>query len=120
MNPNSIIRHRRDLFVASRNPFASRWSTLLLTVPSTEVPRAAAPGGNGEVPEEDEDLDEDDDEDDDFDDEDDADDDETGDDEGAEATAEPDGQFPNAPDALKDLERPGAPQNRHGDRGGVS
>ena len=28
MNPSSLIRHRRDLFVASRNPFAARWSTL--------------------------------------------------------------------------------------------
>ena len=32
-------------------------------------------------------------------------------------TAEPDGQFP---DASKDRERPGATQNRHGDRGGTS
>jgi hypothetical protein len=34
-------------------------------------------------------------------------------------TAEPDGQFPNAPDT-QDTERPGATQNRHGDRGGTS
>jgi hypothetical protein len=34
-------------------------------------------------------------------------------------TAEPEGQFPAAADG-KDLERPGAPQNRHGYRGGTS
>lgn len=34
-------------------------------------------------------------------------------------TAEPEGQFPGAADD-KDTERPGAPQNRHGDRGGTS
>jgi hypothetical protein len=37
-----------------------------------------------------------------------------------EQTAEPDGQFPDAPDTMKDRERPGATQNRHGDRGGTS
>ena len=37
-----------------------------------------------------------------------------------EQTAEPDGQFPDAPDTMKDRERPGATQNRHGDRGGSS
>jgi hypothetical protein len=40
--------------------------------------------------------------------------------ESVDQTAEPEGQFPSAADATKDPERPGATQNRHGDRGGTS
>jgi hypothetical protein len=110
-----MIRYRRDLFVASRNPFAARWSTLSL--PLLEQPILVFPvaGGDGLEPDESEDLDDEDD--DDFDEDDDAEDEP---DEDTDQTAEPEGQFPNAPDALPDSERPGAPQNRHGDRGGVS
>jgi hypothetical protein len=119
MNPSSLMRHRRDLFVASRNPFAARWSTLspLSLAPTPlAIPAAASPDdADPEEEEEEEDLDDDDD--DEFDEDEDADDEV---DEDSEQTAEPEGQFPNAPDALKDAERPGAPQNRHGDRGGVS
>lgn len=106
MNPSSLMRHRRDLFVASRNPFAARWSTLsplsLAQTPPT-VPVADSPADAD--PDEDEVLeDEDDDQ---FDDgEDDDTDDEVAED--ADQTAEPEGQFPAAPDALKDAERPGA------------
>ncbi len=35
-------------------------------------------------------------------------------------TAEPEGQFPDDPAKGADRDRPGAPQNRHGDRGGTS
>jgi hypothetical protein len=117
MNPSSLIRYRRTLFVASRNPFAARWSTLS-PLPATHAPIAmpSAAGPDDEEPEEDTELeDEDDDE---FDEDDEDADDEV--DEDTEQTAEPEGQFPGAPDTLKDTERPGAPQNRHGDRGGVS
>jgi hypothetical protein len=118
MNPSSMIRHRRDLFVASRNPFAARWSTLspLAVVAQVQVAMPLATASpDGADPDEDDDLDDEDD--DEFDDDEDTDD-EVDEDTGQ--TAEPEGQFPNAPDALKDAERPGAPQNRHGDRGGVS
>ena len=84
MNPSSLIRHRRDLFVASRNPFAARWSTLSpspLPVTHAQIAITSLAGPDDDRPE---------------------------------------GQFPDAPDTLTDTERPGAPQNRHGDRGGVS
>lgn len=117
MNPTAMIRHRRDLFVASRNPYAARWSTLRLQTIEPAVlalPVAAVP--TDPQPDDDDALDDDDD-DDEFDEDEDADD-EVDDD--GEQTAEPAGQFPDAPDALKDTERPGASQNRHGDRAGVS
>jgi hypothetical protein len=112
MNPSTMIRYRRDLFVASRNPFAARWSTLQRLPPPVPVPLlSAGPDGagpdEGDEDEGDEDFDDDEDADDDIDEE-------------RDQTAEAEGQFPNAPDALKDTERPGSPQNRHGDRGGVS
>jgi hypothetical protein len=115
MNPSSLIRYRRDLFVASHNPFAAHWS-ILSPLPVTHAPIAKrlAAGPDDEEPEEDTDLDDEDD--------DEFDDDEDGDevDEETEQTAEPEGQFPGAPETLTETERPGAPQNRQGDRGGVS
>jgi len=90
MNPNTLIRHRRDLFLASRNPFAARWSTLQpqsLVLPTL----ASGPETDGTEPDEDADDDE-------FDDEDDeVNEDEDNDDDEAEQTAEPTGQFPDAP-----------------------
>jgi hypothetical protein len=111
MNTSNLISYRPDLFVASADAFAIRLATLP-PLPVTQALRAMLSAA--EEPEEDTDLeDEDDDE---FDDEDT---DDEGDDD-AEQTAEPEGEFPGAPDTLTDTVRPGAPQNRHGDRGGVS
>lgn len=122
MNPNSMIKYCADLFVASRNPVAACWSTAQLpSLARTQIAMPWAAGPDDAEPE-DEDLDEDEEEDDDeFDDEDeDAGDEDEDEENDVEQTAEPDGQFPNAPDALKETERPGATRNRQGDRGGVS
>lgn len=113
-----MIRNPRDLFVALRNPYAARWSTLapLPLVQPLARTMAVVAGPDDAEPTDDDDLDDEDD--DEFDD----DDEEAGDedDENTEQTAEPDGQFPNAPNTLTDIERPGGPQNRRGDQGGVS
>lgn len=118
MNPNSMIRPYADLFLTSRDPFATHWSTFRLpSLAPTQMAMSLAAGPDDEEPE-DEDLDgEDDDE---FDLDEDEDEDADDQDNDVEQTAEPDGQFPTAPDTLEDTDRPGATQNRHGDRGGVS
>jgi hypothetical protein len=63
MTLSSKIRYDRDLFVASRNPFAARWTALAqLSAPSPfMVPAlAAGPSDDEEEPDEDEDDDDDD------------------------------------------------------------
>lgn len=103
MHTSPMMRLQSDTFIAVRNPFASRWTTLLLQgAASRPLPNEGADKNaverkpQRENAEPDEDV------------------------EDADQTAEPDGQFPDAPDVLKDTERPGATQNRHGDRGGAS
>lgn len=108
MNPNSMIRYSADLFLASLVSFDAR----AFALPSPAHAQITMLMAADEDEEDEEDDDDDDLEEEDADDED--------EEEDVEQTAEPDGQFPDAPGTLKDTERPGATQNRHGDRGGAS
>lgn len=110
MNPNSLISHSTDLFLASHDPSDARCHALPSPAHAPMTWLLAADPDDEATEEEEEEE-----EDDELDDED-----EGADEDDIEQTAEPDGQFPDAPDTLKDTERPGGTQNRHGDRGGTS